>query len=494
MNIKKSLFFAMFFSYTSLQTIEAQQETQELTFDKVIELATTQSPQVYIARHKYRASYWEYKSFRAEFLPQLSMTAVVPSFRRVYSRLLLGDGTSTYVEENTMSMSGGVSLSQNVGLTGGQISISTNLEWLENRGKYPNSRYMTTPISVGYRQPLFAYNDMKWRKKIAPMRYEQARKNYVETVETINRQATELFFDLALGQINFEMAKKNYANNDTLFHIAKGRYNVGTIAQNDLLQFELNVLNASTEQNNAKLRLDIASERLRSYLGFGGNVNLKLIIPTDIPEFEIDTQEAIMLAKENNSEALNLEIQTVQAQSEVRQAKFDNRFQAELNASYGLTQSNEVFADAYSNPQDHRLVQIGITIPILDWGRRRGKYKMAQSNKEMTDILVEQALSDFEQNVRIQVNQFNMQDKQILISQKTDTIAQNRYYITLQRFYIGKVSVLDLNLAKTEKDNARRNYLSALRSYWTQYYQIRRLTLFDFDKNKKIEVDFEKLM
>ena len=98
---------------------------------------------------------------------------------------------------------------------------------------------------------------------------------------------------------------------------------------------------------------------------------------------------------------------------------------------------------------------LGLTIPILDWGLGRGKYRMAQSSEEVVKTTVEQARTDFVQSVYLNVMQFNMQDDQLFIAAKSDTIAQKRYDLTKQRFLIGKVDVLDLNVSLSEKDAAK---------------------------------------
>ena len=80
------------------------------------------------------------------------------------------------------------------------------------------------------------------------------------------------------------------------------------------------------------------------------------------------------------------------------------------------------------------------------------------------------------------------------IDAKADTIASLRYDVTKQRFYIGRIDVLELNLAQRDKDDATRGYLSALRNYWDYYYNIRRLTLYDFKKGIPLTEDFEDLV
>jgi outer membrane protein TolC len=183
----------------------------------------------------------------------------------------------------------------------------------------------------------------------------------------------------------------------------------------------------------------------------------------------------------------------LEAESQVQQARLENRFNANLYAEYGLTQSTADFDKVYADPQDEQMVSFGISIPILDWGLARGKIKMAQSNRELVKTTVEQQQIDFDQEVFLKVMQYNMQQNQLAIAAKADTVAQKRYYVTKQRYLIGKIDITDLNIAQTETDGAQLGYISTLRSYWKNFYEMRKLTLFDFVENKKIEVDFNEL-
>ena len=54
--------------------------------------------------------------------------------------------------------------------------------------------------------------------------------------------------------------------------------------------------------------------------------------------------------------------------------------------------------------------------------------------------------------------------------------------------------MLDLNASITEKDSARRTYLSALHEYWSMYYTLRSLTLYDFERGVGLQEDLERLI
>jgi outer membrane protein TolC len=294
-----------------------------------------------------------------------------------------------------------------------------------------------------------------------------------------------------MAQINLELAELNYSNSDTLFKIAQGRFNIGTIAENELLQMELSYLNAGIELNKSRVNLEMRKYRLRSFLGYNENVDITLVVPTKVPDLEIEVSKALAEAKSNNPEILNMERQIIEANSNVAQARAMKGLNADIYASYGLTQRAEEVVQAYADPLDQQGLQIGIQLPLVDWGLGRGIYKMAQSSMEVVRTNVHQAQIDFEQEVFLVTMQFNLQDDQVLAAAKADTIANSRYDVTKARFLIGKIDVLDLNVAQSEKDQARRGYVASLREYWNYFYTIRQYTLYDFIENEKLTQDFD---
>ena len=354
--------------------------------------------------------------------------------------------------------------------------------------------YMSVPIQIGFNQPIFGFNQLKWKRKVEPLKYLEAKRTYIESMETISGEAIRYFFDLVLAQQNLQTAMLNYANTDTLYQIAKGRYNIGTIAENDLLQMELSFLNAGSAVNEAEIDLQFRKFRLKSFLGLSDQYDVQLIVPDFFPKTVLKYEEVLNLAKSNNPRMVQFDRTLIESDRNVAQAKADRGFSANLFATYGLTQRAEDFQDVYKDPMDQQGVRVGVGIPILDWGQGRGRVKMAESGREVVRTNIQQALVDFEQDVYLKVMQFNLQETQLQISAKADTIAQSRYNVTKERFLIGRIDVIELNIAQTERDNARTRYISSMRNYWQFYFDMRRLTQFDFINRRPIEVDFEQLI
>ena len=139
-------------------------------------------------------------------------------------------------------------------------------------------------------------------------------------------------------------------------------------------------------------------------------------------------------------------------------------------------------------------LKVTLEVPILDWGLGRGKVKMAQSRREVVRTTVEQSIVDFDQDVFLKVMQFNRQNDQVELSKKADVISQNRYNVTKERFLIGKIDVLDLNVAQTERDQAKQKFINTLSNFWRSYYQMRSITLYDFETKQPLKADFELLL
>jgi outer membrane protein TolC len=492
--MKKFVLFTLTFVFVSLFHSLKAQDLKRLTLQEVIRLSEEQSPNALMAKHRFRASYWQYRTFVAQYRPSLTLTGITPDYSYAYDKVWNSETSAyDYIATNTLSNLGSLSLSQNIGFTGGTISLNSDLT-VFNDFENDTKKYISTPLSIGLTQPLFRYNPLKWQKKTEPLKYQAARQTFLSNIEAVHQQAVMIFFSLALAQINKQISEMNYSNADTLFRIAKGRYNLGTIAEDELLQMQLSWLNAETARKQADMNLRDREIRLRSFLGFNENVRIELIVPDEVPSLQVSTREVFDLAMQNNPDMINQQLTILTAQSNVAQAKAEGGFNANLTASYGLRQQNEDFNLAYADPNKQQRVRIGFTLPILDWGLARGRYKMAQSSLELAQVQSNQAIVDFQQNLYLDVEQFNLQKSQVEIAAKSDTVAMKRYEVTKQRFLIGKIAVLDLNDADSRKDQNKRAYLQSLQDYWTYFYTIRSLTLFDFINKQPVAADYEKLI
>lgn len=475
-----------------METAVSAQEAMELTLQQTIRHAQEQSPDAQSARHSFRSSYWNYRYYRANYLPNLTLTSN-PYLDRAINKVTLGDGSVKFVEQNLLASDLALSLTQNVPWTGGTFFVETSAQRIDLFSDNSHS-YQTSPVNIGYRQSLFGYNSLKWDRRIEPVRYREARKRYVETLELVAAATTEKFFALATAQSNYEIACTNYANADTLYIYARGRYDIGTISENEMLQLEINKLTEETNRMNALIEMDNAMQELRSYLGIQQDVELKVRIEDAVPDLRIDLGEALMLAAQNSPDIENMQRRKIESESAVAQARANAGLKADIYLRFGLTQTADRWKNAWRNPMDQQYVSLGISLPILDWGRGKGQVRVAKSNRDLVHTQVEQDKTDFDLNIRKLVKQFNLQAQRVHIAARTDATAQRRADVARRLYLLGQSTILDLNASITEKDSARRNYVTALYDYWSLYYTLRSLTLYDFGQDRPLEEDLERLI
>ncbi|MDR1244775.1 MAG: TolC family protein [Endomicrobium sp.] len=468
------------------------QDTLHLSLSKTVQLAQQNSPEAIAARHTFRAAYWNWRSYRATLLPGITLSSD-PLLNRSISPVTLPDGKDSYVRRDQLSIDMGITVNQNILFTGGSLFIQSALERLDLLSENTIS-YKTSPIIIGYKQDLFGYNKLKWDRKTEPIRYTEAKKSLVETLELVAARVAYYFFQLATAQTNFEIASYNFANADTLYQFAQGRYNIGTITENEMLQLELNLLTEQTNLMNARIEVEDYNQVLRSYLGINDATFLKLTISDGIPYIVVPETQALSLAYMHNPEPETIKRKRIESESDLALAKSQRGFKAELYMQFGLTQKDQTLRQAYHDPLDQQLVSLGIRIPVLDWGVGKGKIKVALSNRDKVYTELEQQQIDFELNVLKIVRQFNIQVDKVILAKKTDDTAQRRCEVAHRLYLLGKSIILDLNASVAEKDRARRAYITSLYNYWNLYYAIRSLTGYDFEKDRELTENFEQLI
>ena len=392
------------------------------------------------------------------------------------------DGSIQYLPINQINPGVNFSLQQPIQWTNGTISMNSSYNYL-NDITHNTTQWNGAPMYIQLNQPLLAYNKFKWDKLIEPIRYEESKRDYAEGMEQIGRDAVNFFFSVMDAQVNLQIAKFNLANNDTIYKIEQGRYNIGTTSEDKLLQVELQLLRSRQDVGQANLALQTASLDLRTYIGLRNGENFELVLPEKIPEFKVAEEEALQFAKETRSAYVAFERRRMEAESAVAQAR-GQLYQVGVTAAFGLNSVGGSLNELYQNPARQQVANVIFSVPIVDWGRRRAQMQTAYATKRLNDYVIAQDEVNFEQQILTQVRQFEMLYTQLEITKKSDEVALKRYNVAQNRYLIGKIDITNLNIALTEKDNAKRGYITALRLFWTAYYDLRRLTLYDFAERK----------
>ncbi len=232
--------------------------------------------------------------------------------------------------------------------------------------------------------------------------------------------------------------------------------------------------------------MEIATLHLRSYIGLTNNDKIQLELPDAVIDMQVAVEKVLSEAYENRSDAIAFMRRITEAKRDVAKAKGDNGLNATLTARVGFSKSAASIAKVYESPLNQQLFQLEFDIPSLDWGRSKSRLKTAEANRQFTEYAVEQDKQNFTQEIITQVTLFNMMKEQLLLTAQADSIAAEKYQIAKDRYVLGNLSITDLSIAFQENDQAKRDYIFALRDFWGAYYQLRYLSLYDFEKKEKI--------
>ena len=478
--LKTTLFFVGVFCFS---TSVSGQETFSL--NDIIERAKSQSPSSKWAETRKETRYWAYRSFRTNYNPQLRLEGDVPVYYKSVNQVIQQDGTYRYIPLQQTNNSVTLGLRQPLWWTGGSISANSGLGFFKDYNDESSlaEQWRGNVFYVQLNQPIFAFNSYKWDKKIEPIVYEESKREYVEDMEQISGDAVNRFFNVLAQQINFQIASFNLANNDTIYKIEQGRYNIGTTSLDKLLQVELQLLTSRQQVAQASLELETARLQLRSFIGLNDGEKFNLVLPEEIPQFDVTVDEALEYAKKYRADYIGFNRRRLEGEENVARVR-GSRFQVNARAAYGLNNNGLIFNDIYQNPTEQQQFSLGFSIPVLDWGHNKASMRTAMATKKSNDFQIAQDEVNFEQGVMTQVRQFELVRLQLEITKKSDEVAMERYNVSQNRYLIGKIDITNLNIALEQKDAAKRQYVQALRDFWTAYYNLRRLTLYDFNEDR----------
>ena len=459
---------------------------QTLSLQDAIALAQGQGPQAQIARSTRDAARYRNDSFNAGLLPQVRLTGDAAKLDHGISTVTLADGSTKFVGQAQNQSTLGLEVDQRVPLTGGTLIFGSQMSRLDLFGDQNARTYFTTPFYIGLQQDLFKPRTLVWQEKEQSLAATVAERGYLEAREDVAASVAGAFFDLYAAEMSLENAMANQAVNDTLYQLNNGRYEVGKIGENDLLKSQLQLLRARASVEDAKLQRDRAEAALRRQLVLPDAQKFTIVAPDSIPNVDVDPDVAVREALRNASVMQQNAFDETLAKQGITVATLNNRFNATLSAKIGFNQTAQFLGQAYQSPLGQQALQVGIDMPMLQWGAGRAQVEAAKAdmqriqanNKTRRDALIEDA--------RFSALQLQQAQRNVVLAAKADTVSAKQFEVARNRYTIGKISNTDLYNAQSDKDQAVLAYVQALRSYWTAYYHLRRVTLYDFASKSEL--------
>lgn len=486
----------LFVLFLILSITNSNGQLIQLSLDQTIELAQKSSLDIFRAKNMYQVRELNYQDYRMELNPHINLRLTPID----YSRSIVEEYNSDLnkyqpVEIQRLTSDYNLNIDQKVGFTGGNINVSSNLMRSQRFGVNSNNNldFISTPLSIRYVQNFSQINIYKWKAKIEPLRFEQAKLEFIEQRERISVNTVNLFFNLLGAQNNYNIAQLNSENAESLITIGNQRGDIGAISREDLLNLELKQINAHIDEEQAKNRLENARLDLCEFLELPLNTEIECLAPEQVSLTNINAEQAQLIAEKNNPDSHYLMQKLLEVEQQLKAAK-RSRYDINMEVGIGLNQNKQILADAFQDLLDRQNFRVGINIPILDWKQTKRRIQRASLNEQLAIKESEKVRERLQIEVVKKTNDFNIKPSELFSAAKADTISQHAYEVTQQRFAQGKVNVISINESYRSMYSARNQYLNALRNYWYYYYTIRQLCLYDFEANMDLKADFDQMI
>lgn len=489
--------FVILFSQQNVAQQKSPTDTtkQKISLNAILSIASKKSLDAFKAKQQYGANYWRFRSYNSSILPKVNLELQPISYNKsVVKRYDNINNIDVYKQQETFNSYSDISINQVIRATGARIFLNSSFNRLSSSGEVSSKDYSATPISFGFFQPLMAFNSFKWEHKIAPLQFEQSKKEYISNMQDINVKTVSYFFNWALASKKVELAKENAETAQKLFKIGKKRYELGSIEKDDMLNLELDIYNAETNLIQSQKELEKTVAELQLFLSDDSFLNAIPELPELISTMQIDVDEATKLAEENNPQIFNLKIKKIEGLRDLDKAIKENRFDLSLTGNYGLNQYANTPQGAYSNLQEQQIIAVQFKMPLLDWGERKGNIKTAKLNKEVNDIGIQKEEDQIHQQLVLKIADFNLQNQLVSGALRSSEVSKSSYDVTEKRFLSGSIDLLRLTSARKAWQTASENYITSLYNYWRFYYEVQQLTLYDFQNNSTLSKNFDEIL
>ena len=154
----------------------ALQAQQQITLDlqQTIALANDSSLEAFRTKNMYLAGYWEYRTYKANRLPSLTLNMTPAQYNRdITKRYDSEQDLDIYRSQQSFYAYGNLAIRQNLDLTGGTFYLDTELGYMRSFGSNKYTQFTSVPVRLGYSQSLVGYNPFRWERKIEPLKYEK---------------------------------------------------------------------------------------------------------------------------------------------------------------------------------------------------------------------------------------------------------------------------------------------------------------------------------
>ena len=419
------------------------QDTLQLTLDKALEIALSESLTLKVADMEIKKSEYAKKGTYSALFPQIDF-----SFN--YQRS---------IKKQTMYM-------------GDQsFQIGRNNTW-----------------STGFSAAMPLVNVSLWKSlQITGMNVELAIEKAKSSKEDLIDQVQQAFYTALLAKDSYNVYKENYDNAVRNYEEVKSKYANDRTSKFEVIRSEVTMQNAETSVYDSQNSIILAEWKLKALLGI--DLQIPIVCLGNLIDYKETLAEYVdpNASIENNSTIKQLEIQEriLEKTYKMQIAKYYPTLNLSLNYQWMAMSENFKFSQYIWSP--YSTGAIGITIPIFSGGKRYHDVKQAKVQMEQLALQKEDAIRNLEVGVKQAVNSMETCLKQYNAANKSLEGAQLGYEIALKRYEIGSGTLLELQDSQLALLRSKLTLNQAIYSYMMAKSSLEKVLGTSLSKMKKAQ-------
>lgn len=463
------------------------------TMEEAIAYAQMNSSEAQIIlKNQYRGK-MNYFLYLADRKPSLTFQSIpVEYYSDIVQRYSYTDNKVVYRTQRYGYSTANLRLQQNVDFLGGYAYVDTDLKYYQTFGESSFPQFTSIPFRIGYTQNLLGYNGLKWQRRIEPLKYEVVSKTALADMESVAIQTIDLFFSVALLRKQCEQAKAELATCDTLCMTGQENYKLERITLLSLQELQIERARMQNTYREKCNELEVAEMRYRAFLNMNENERIGVDVSFDVPHIDISYPKALFFAKENSVDLLTARQQEIQCMQNVDLTYTQKIADVSFNASIGFNQISDNILGAYRKPLREQMFSLSVQVPICDNGKKKMNHSLARANLDAMRITAEEISQDIEINLKACISKHTLLQEIMQSSADNYQCSLEIYQETIDYYNSGKKRIEDVSRAIAKKEEALICYYDNLKSFWINYYNIRKMTLYDFIEDHELEFSESK--
>lgn len=405
------------------------QSTIELTLDESIQIALKKSKALTIAKEKVNESKAKVGQARAGFLPQIGSKAS-------YTRL----DVAPYISTKRFSIPG---------MTGGILPKKIEIG---DKDIYN--------VTLSAQQPLFTGFKILNGYRIAKYGAEAEALNYRKSASEVVLQVEEAYYGVLKAQELKKVSEQAVAQMEAHVRDLKNMYQVGMIAENDLLKAKVQLSNIQLMRIQATNAVKMAKTAFCNVLGIPLDTEVVLKAKLEYePSSSIELKEAIQKALRERPEVKVMEYTLKIGQKSVSLSKAQWMPNMVLIGNYNYKRPNRENEKKWYGSWD---VTVAAQMNVFDWGSIY--YQTAQAKHRLRQM--QEGFGQLKDGITLEVTQsyLALQEAQEKVAATQENVAQaeENYRVTHEKFKQGMATNTDLLDANTILTQAKMEYVQAL--------------------------------